>query len=328
MDKNIYDKYKKGAEIHKSIRKWIITWIKPKMKLYDIAVKIEDKIKKMTNFDHNNPDNRGIGFPTGLSINNCAAHFTPQPNDKTILKYDDVIKIDYGVHFDGYIIDSAFTHTFNSKYDQLLECGREATDTGIKLSGNDSILGEIGADIEEVINSYEIELNGKIYKLRSVKNLCGHLINRYEIHGKKSVPNIKINYPLRMKTGEIYAIETFPSTGTGIIKENPNCSHYMINYFEDYNMLLKKSKLNGKDKHFFYKLKKNFNTLAFCKRWLTTPQLANNTSYSNNIMSLFKLVNNKIINKYPPLYDIKGSYISQFEHTIYIKDNGVQIFTK
>ena len=36
-------------------------------------------------------------------------------------KYDDVCKIDFGTHVNGRIIDSAFTVTFNPKYDRLKE---------------------------------------------------------------------------------------------------------------------------------------------------------------------------------------------------------------
>lgn len=43
----------------------------------------------------------GIGFPTGVSLNNCAAHYTPNPGDETVLNYDDVMKIDFGTHVNG-----------------------------------------------------------------------------------------------------------------------------------------------------------------------------------------------------------------------------------
>ena len=77
----------------------------------------------------------GLAFPTGCSLNHCAAHYTPNAGDKTvlqvcqyvfscrnsILQYDDVCKIDFGTHVNGRIIDSAFTVAFNPKYDRLLE---------------------------------------------------------------------------------------------------------------------------------------------------------------------------------------------------------------
>ena len=43
----------------------------------------------------------GIAFPTGCSLNHCAAHWTPNAGDKTVLSYDDVCKIDFGTHING-----------------------------------------------------------------------------------------------------------------------------------------------------------------------------------------------------------------------------------
>lgn len=43
----------------------------------------------------------GLAFPTGVSLNHCAAHYTPNAGDDTVLGYDDVMKCDFGVHING-----------------------------------------------------------------------------------------------------------------------------------------------------------------------------------------------------------------------------------
>lgn len=45
--------------------------------------------------------NAGLAFPTGCSLNHCAAHYTPNAGDPTVLQYDDVCKIDFGTHING-----------------------------------------------------------------------------------------------------------------------------------------------------------------------------------------------------------------------------------
>lgn len=45
--------------------------------------------------------NAGLAFPTGCSLNHCAAHYTPNAGDTTVLQYDDVCKIDFGTHING-----------------------------------------------------------------------------------------------------------------------------------------------------------------------------------------------------------------------------------
>ena len=61
----------------------------------------------------------------GCSINHCAAHYTPNAGDPTVLQHDDVVKMDFGTHINGRIIDCAWTMTFNPKFDPLVEAVRE-----------------------------------------------------------------------------------------------------------------------------------------------------------------------------------------------------------
>ena len=74
-------------------------------------------------------------------------------------------------------------------------------------------LCDVGAAIQEVMESYEIELDGKVHQVKCVRNLNGHNIWPYRIHGDKSVPIVKGGEATRMEEGEFFAIETFGSTG-------------------------------------------------------------------------------------------------------------------
>ena len=310
---------KKHLEIEEYIKNKIL---KPNMKLYDLALKIENEIKKSNNIKDNVND--GIGFPTGLSINNCAAHWTPKKDDLIKLKRDDLIKIDYGVHINGSIIDSAFSYSFDDKYKNLIDCSKNATLMAINMMKPEMCLSEIGEIVEEYMTSCEIILNNKLYKIKPVRDLCGHEIRKYMIHGKKVIPNIKIeNYNERVKSGEYYAVETFATTGSGLTYEDNNeCSHYMINYN-------KKQIVKGKNKDFYRLIYENYNTLAFCDRWLFGKEMKKKKEIldGNKIeKKLTELCNIDVINKYPPIYDtIKESYVSQYERSIYINEYGNNI---
>ena len=50
-----------------------------------------------------------------------------------MLQYDDVLKVDFGVHVNGRIVDSAFTVAANPVYDNLLAAVKAATNTGLKV---------------------------------------------------------------------------------------------------------------------------------------------------------------------------------------------------
>ncbi len=66
--------------------------------------------------------------------------------------------------------------------------------------------------------------------VKSIRNLNGHSINPYQIHGGKSVPIVKGGDMTKMEEGETFAIETFGSTGRGEVHEDMECSHYMKNF--------------------------------------------------------------------------------------------------
>lgn len=120
--------------------------------------------------------------------------------------------------------------TFDEKYNPLLEACKQSTYTGIKEAGIDVRLCDIGAAIQEVMESYEVTLDGKTYPVKPIANLNGHSISPYQIHGGKTVPIVKNNDQTKMEEGEFFAIETFGSTGNGYVLEDGECSHYMKDF--------------------------------------------------------------------------------------------------
>lgn len=102
--------------------------------------------------------------------------------------------------------------TFNPKYDRLLEAVKEATNAGIKEVGIDVRVSDIGAAVHEVYDSFDIELDGKTYDIKPIRNLTGHTIEPYRIHAGKSVPIIRDSGDdSKLEEGEQLAVETFCS---------------------------------------------------------------------------------------------------------------------
>ena len=136
-DDSFLDDYRKAAEVHRQVRRWTQDVVRPGQSLTDIAVGIEDGVRALLDNSGLAPGDglvSGLGFPTGLSLNNCVAHYTPNPGQKdTILSSTDVMKVDFGVHINGWIVDSAFTMSFDPTYDNLLAAVKDATNTGIKV---------------------------------------------------------------------------------------------------------------------------------------------------------------------------------------------------
>jgi len=100
--------------------------------------------------------------------------------------------------------------------------------------------------------------------------------------------------------------------------EDGECSHYMKNYDVGHVPLRL-----PRAKQLLGTIDRNFGTLAFCKRYLDR---IGETRYN---MALKNLCDNGLVQPYPPLCDIKGSYVAQYEHTILLKpSSGVEVLTR
>ncbi|KAF6138493.1 hypothetical protein GIB67_022527 [Kingdonia uniflora] len=185
-----------------------------------------------------------------------AAHWTPNSGDKTVLQYDDVMKLDFGTQIGGHIVDCAFTAAFNH---MLLQLIREATLCKSKdEAGIDVRLCDVGAAIQGSWNLTKLKL-----------------------------------------------MERFSKVWKGYVREDLECSHYMKD-FDAGHVPLRLPRA----KQLFGTINKHFSTLAFCRRYL------DRLGELKYLMALKNLCGAGIVQPLPPLCDIKGSYVSQFQHTI------------
>ncbi|OBZ79054.1 Methionine aminopeptidase 2 [Grifola frondosa] len=292
-----YQSIRRAAEVHRQVRKYARKMIKPGMSMFNIAENIEEGTRALVEA---NGLETGIGFPTGLSLNNCAAHYSPNGGDTTVLQQGDVLKVDFGVHVKGRILDSAFTLTFEPTYNKLLEAVKAATNTGIHEAGIDVRLGEIGAAIQETMESYEVEVNGKVYPVKAIENLSGHSINPYQIHGGKSILLVKNDDQTKNGRG-----------GSG------DCSHY-ARIVDAPRVPLRLTSA----KSLLKSINKNFGTLPFCRRYL------DRAGESKYLLALNHLVAQGIVQDYPPLCDARGAMTAQFEHTILLRPTGKEVVSR
>ncbi|KAF3157840.1 Methionine aminopeptidase 2 [Orbilia oligospora] len=322
INNDTHQDFRQGAEIHRQVRQYAKKMIKPGMALTDIANNIEDSVRALSG--HNGLTEgdgliAGMGFPTGLSINNCAAHYTPNAGNKMIVGEKDVMKVDFGVHVNGKIVDSAFTVAFDPIYDNLLAAVKDATDTGVREAGIDVRVCDIGSAIQEVMESYEVEIGGVTYPVKAIRNLNGHSINPYQIHGGKSVPIVKGGDQTKMEEGEVFAIETFGSTGRGLVHDDLEVSHYAKR--SDIDTSTVPLRLPSA-KSLLSVINKNFGTLPFCRRYL------DRLGQERYLLGLNNLVTSGIVEAYPPLCDIKGSYTAQYEHTILLRPTCKEVVSR
>ncbi|KAL5345839.1 Methionine aminopeptidase 2 [Pseudogymnoascus australis] len=320
LDMTYLNDFRRGAEVHRQVRQWAQGWIKPGMGLTEIAEGIEGSVRSLTGHQGlEDGDNiaGGVAFPTGLNINHIAAHYSPNAGNKTVVKQEDVMCVDFGVHINGRIVDSAFTMSWDPVYDPLLEAVKAATNTGVAAAGIDVRMCDIGEQIQEVMESYEVTIGKETHPVKCIRNLNGHNIGQWKIHGGKSVPIVKNNDTTKMEEGEVFAIETFGSTGVGYVRDDLECSHYAKAADAPHVDLRLTSA-----KNLLKVINKSFGTLPFCRRYL------DRLGQDKYLLGLNNLVSQGIVDAYPPLVDKKGSYTAQFEHTFLLRPNCKEVLSR
>lgn len=287
----------KAGKIARQVREEVESMIKPGAKLYDIAEFVERRIAELGGKP---------AFPCNLSLNEIAAHYTPYKGDKTVLKEGDYLKVDLGVHIDGYIADTAVTFRVGMEEDDLMAASKEALENAISVIRAGVKISEIGKAIEETIRGYGFN---------PIVNLSGHKIERYKLHAGVSIPNIyRPNDNYVLKEGDVIAIEPFATTGAGQVIEVPPALIFM--YVRDRPVRM------GQARRLLMHIKKEYNGLPFAYRWLQGFMPEGQLK-----LALAQLDKVGAIYSYQILREVRGGLVTQFEHTVIVEKDGAYITT-
>ncbi|HEY1211595.1 MAG TPA: type II methionyl aminopeptidase [Nitrososphaera sp.] len=267
--------------------------------LFQICESVEAQIRSL---------NAEPAFPVNTSINETAAHYTAEPNDATVVKEDDVLKIDIGVHIDGYIADTAVTVCYNPKYEALVTTAETALSEAVRIARANTKAGDIGKVIETVIRKFGF---------MPIHNLSGHSLQQYTIHAGKSIPNIWTRgSSFTLLPNEAYAIEPFVTTkdGQGVVYEGKTKNIFGVT-----------SRKPVKDKEaddLLGIIWSRYKTLPFALRWLTDKY---DEKDLRRIADM--LIRRKNVHAYPILVEGHSKIVVQAEHTLIPTESGVNIIT-
>ncbi len=272
-------------------------------KLIEEGKSMLDITEKIENYVY---DNGGkLAFPTNLAINNVGAHWTPSTKTTEKFQKGDLVKLDVGVHIDGYIGDNALTvEVGTEKYRKLIDTSREALNAAIEVAGPGINVGMIGYAVQTTIEN-------RGYK--PIANLTGHGIKRYNLHSGISVPNVKENGGAVLKPGDIIAIEPFVTDGAGRVGGKRNSNIYHVRQVRNIR--------DEKAAEMIDEIQHRYKGLPFAERWLHDIQ----TNDASN--SLTKLMRAGIISYYPVLDELGKGMVAQSEHTVLITNSGSEVLT-
>ncbi len=246
-------------------------------------------------------------FPVNVSLNEIAAHYTAEPNDKIIVKDTDLLKIDLGVQINGHIADTAVTVCYEPKYDFLVQAAESALREAMSIIR----VGTKSSDVGKIIENTTKQMGGI-----PIANLSGHSLEQYTIHAGKSVPNIWSIGSFSFQSTEAYACEPFVTTpdGSGFVREGKVRNIFSL-------VTRKRTKDEDANKMIDFIWQK-FNMLPFALRWFI-PEYEEKTARD----LLEKLIKNKIVRSYPILVEANEQRVAQAEHTFIPQENNALVTT-
>jgi len=291
MNDEEFDKYREAGRIAAAILQEGASRITVGASYLDLVESVEARIEE---------EGAILAFPLNVSLNEDAAHDTASAEDPRIFQRGDVVKLDLGVHVDGYIADTATTVDLGTN-SLLLQASEAALESAIAKVRPGATAGDLGAAVQQ-----EIEKRG----YRPIANLTGHGLGQFLLHRSPTIPNISNMGGPVLSEGMVFAIEPFATTGSGHVGEKVRR--------EIYSQVSDKPVRIPAARTIMKKIEDR-RGLPFSRRWLRDRKLD---------LALPSLVRSGILRPYPVLGDIPGSLVSQHEHTIIVTEDGCIVTTR
>jgi len=298
LSETVLKKYRQAGKIAREVREEIKNIVYEGMHIIEVCEKVESSIRRKGGKP---------AFPCNVSINEVAAHYTSPPNDKRVIPEKSLVKIDIGVHVDGYIADTAISICFNPEYESLIVAVEDALQKAIDFIHADMSTSKFGAYVQNLIQN-------RGYK--PISNLTGHEIARYLIHAGKSLPNVSHFFGTKIEEGSIYAIEPFATLPHAAGKVEDGEEAHIFRF-------VKRRPLDGPyAKQLLSYIEKNFFTLPFAQRWI--QKAVPHAQFEN---AFKELLSSKCLMAYPIFVEASRMPVAQAEHTVLITKNGCEVLT-
>jgi len=297
-DKEALQKFRLSGKILRETREEMKLFVRENMPIIEVCEKAEAIIREKGGKP---------AFPCNVSINEVAAHYTSPPGDINTIPEKSLVKVDIGVHIDGYVTDTAVTVCFNPEYKSMVETAERALKAAIDTIRSDVSPSKIGGVIENTIKSRGF---------KPISNLTGHSVGRYLIHAGTSIPNVSQISISKIKEGEVYAIEPFVTLpdARGAVEDYPKKTIFRLVKVKSTKSLPAKQLLKF--------IEDNFRTLPFAERWLK------NVIPKEHLSGAFReLLDAKAVSGYPVFVEVTRKPVAQAEHTVIVEKDGCSVLT-
>ena len=249
-------------------------------------------------------------FPCCLSVNDVAAHFTPGIGTTRVFNDGDVVKVDVGVHVDGYVADTARTVVVG---DDPGGGGRRVAEAAHCALQAALPLVEVGRPIEDLAQAIHRTLFER--GVRPVTNLMGHSILRWNLHAPPNIPSHAGLAEGNLAPGQVIAVEPFATTGSGeIIESGPG---------HIYKFVRRAGVRTSTGRAALDYISRHHRTFPFSERWLV-GEVGRADEVKRAVADLCRA---GALMHYGALRDPHGALVGQFEHTVLVTDEGGVVTT-
>jgi methionyl aminopeptidase len=294
----IPEQYKTSGRITNEVRALVPQRVKPGATFLEVCDFVSQEV-----------ESRGgrLAFPTGIGVNQVTAHYAPPEGDESVFREEDLVKVDFGVHVDGYVTDTSVTVTLNPYYNLLLEASQRALEAAVAAARHETRPGELGRVIHR---------EAARFGFKTIENLTGHTVDRYVVHAGKSIPNLYMAGTQELRKGDVCAVEPFLTfdSAAGYVVDAPTKTIFSI--------VARKKTGTPEPDAFAERVWAERKTLPFTPRWYSAE-------YGREKLDgvLAKLLAKKILRAYPTLVEASGSPVAQFEHTLALDEGGLVLLT-
>lgn len=287
----------RAGAIASQVRRRVKSLVKPDVRLIEICEEVERWIKELGGKP---------AFPCNVDVDHVAAHYTSPPGDESKVREGTLVKVDIGVHVDGYIADTAVTVCLDPELEYLVEAAEEALREGIATIRAGVKASEVGAAIEEAMRRRGA---------RTISNLTGHKVARYIVHAGSVIPNVSTLDGQRLEVGEVYAVEPFstPPEADGVVVNGPPSHIYIYR---------KKRSVKGLARRMVRYIQAEYRTLPFASRWVLRAFTGVEAQEAFN-----SLVEVGCLHSYPQLLERSHAPVAQAEHTVIVTQEGCEVTT-
>lgn len=316
-DDFVVTKYKMGGDIANQALRLLVEIATPGVSVLTLCVKGDAYIMAETGkvFKREKEIKKGIAFPTSVSVNNCVCHFSPLKSDPDYtLKDGDLVKIDLGVHVDGFIANVAHSFVVGASKENPVT-GRKADVIKAAYLCAEAALrlvkpGNQNTQVTEAWNKI-----AQSFKCSPIEGMLSHQLKQHVIDGEKTIiqnptdQQRKDQEKAEFEVHEVYAVDVLISTGEGkardgglrttIYKRDPN---------KQYGLKMKTSRM------FFSEVDRRFDAMPFTLRAFEDEAKAR--------MGVVECAKHELVQPFSVLQEKEGEYVAQFKFTVLLMANG------